>query len=248
MIRPFTLLCLAACCGSGLYLYTEKHRAELLDRQIAHVIHATEAARQTTSLLRAEWGLLNNPDRLRPMAAKYLALTPMQPSQWVQVSDLGARLPAVVPPGQTGGTDDGTVVAGDSPAGDVPVVAAPADPGIRDVPAPALVATAKPAAPNSAPHIAAAAARPSAKLVAHAAPKRPPPVTVADRDDGFVGRPLAHSAPLPLATPQPSRARVMSAMARPMRVTRPAVVVSTAVPSALGVRTAVPAPVPYGVQ
>ena len=38
MIRPFTVLCLLTACGSGLYLYSEKHRTGLLDRDIARVI------------------------------------------------------------------------------------------------------------------------------------------------------------------------------------------------------------------
>jgi hypothetical protein len=242
MIRPFTFLCLAAACGSGLYLYTEKHRAEMLDRQIAHVIRATEAARQTTSLLHAEWGLLNNPDRLRPMAEKYLSLTTMQPSQWVQLADLGSKLPPPAPPGQTGGTDEGAMAANDPVPPDAPLVPAPANPGVPELASVAapVVAPGKPQEPPHAP-----AAKPVVKL-AHAAPKKP--VTLADRDTTLANHPLARSTPLPLATPQPARARVMAAMARPMpmRLAPPAVV--GAVPSALGVRSAVPAPVPYGAQ
>jgi hypothetical protein len=240
MIRPFTFLCLAAACGSGLYLYTEKHRAEMLDRQIAHVIRQTEAARQTTSLLHAEWGLLNNPDRLRPMAEKYLSLTTMQPAQWVQLADLGNKLPPPAPPGQTGGTDDGVVAANDPAPPDASPVPAPANPGVPE--AQPVAAPAKPPQPPHPP-----ATKPVVKL-AHATPKKAAPVTLADRDAPLSNHPLARSTPLPLATPQPARARVMAAMARPMpmRVAPPAVV--SAVPSALGVRSAVPAPVPYGAQ
>ena len=72
MIRPFTVLCLLAACGSGLYLYSEKHRTGLLDRDIGRVIYATEAARARTGLLRAEWALLNEPGRLQDMAGRYL--------------------------------------------------------------------------------------------------------------------------------------------------------------------------------
>jgi hypothetical protein len=235
MIRPFTFLTLAAACGSGLYLYTEKHRAELLDRQIAHVIHTTEATRQTTSLLRAEWEVLNNPDRLRPMAQKYLNLVPLQPTQWVQMADLGARLPPPEAPGHTDGPDDAAAVAAsDTVAADVPVVAAPANPGVDETPP----ADAKPKPPQ----------KPTTRLVAHAAPKRRPPVALANDDEPPLHtNPLAHSAPLALATPQPARARVVSAMARPVQAApRPAVV--TAMPSALGLRTSVPAPVPMGAE
>jgi hypothetical protein len=246
MIRPFTFLCLAAACGSGLYLYTEKHRAEMLDREIAHVIRATEAARQTTSLLHAEWGLLNNPDRLRPMAEKYLALTTMQPAQWVQLADLGSKLPPPAPPAPTGGTDDGAVAANDPVPPDAPLVPAPANPGVPEA-QPVGMPEAQPVAVPARPAAHAPAVKPVVKL-AHAAPKKPAPVTLADRDAPLSNHPLARGTPLPLATPQPARARVMAAMARPMpmRVAPPVVV--SAVPSALGVRSAVPAPVPYGAQ
>jgi hypothetical protein len=271
MIRPFTFLCMVACVGSGLYLYTEKHSAEMLDRQIAHVIRAKEAARQRTGLLRADWALLNEPGRLQAMADQYLALKPMAPNQFVQMADLGAHLPAPVAQPQPGTTDDTATdaaqdVAADAPANpaqaaDVALKAAPADPGIADTqsrPAPDLVARNAPA-PHAAP-----------KLVAHAAPKKQPhPVALADRDGYGRDNPLAHSAPLPLATPQPVGARVMAAMARPDRAHnvhsaiggwtggRP-VVAAAALPrtlapapyvgSALAGSGSLPPPVPYGAQ
>jgi hypothetical protein len=81
--------------------------------------------------------------------------------------------------------------------------------------------------------------------------------------DGY-GRdnPLAHSAPLPLATPQPG-VRVMSAMARPVHsslggwsAARPAVMTATPsalgassyVGSALGGRGSLPPAIPLGAQ
>jgi len=98
MIRPFTFLCMLSTVGSGLYLYTEKHSAEMLDRQIGRAIHGTQAARERTGLLRAEWAVLNDPARLQTMADQYLALKPMAPGQFVQMADLGGRLPAPVAP------------------------------------------------------------------------------------------------------------------------------------------------------
>jgi hypothetical protein len=221
MIRPLTLICLAAAFGSGMYLYTEKHRAILLDRDIAHAIRGTEAARERTGLLRAEWALLNDPGRLQEMSDKYLQLKPMAPGQFVQLADLSTRLPAVPPPAPAGTTDDA------APA-DAPVVAddAPAASPAPAPEAPALVAKAEP--PRAAPvHVAA-------HQLARVTPKKPAhPAALADRDTYAHESPLAHGTPLPLAgMPQPP-ARVMSAMARPMRMpARPAVI--TAYPSAIG--------------
>jgi hypothetical protein len=259
MIRPLTFLCMLAAVGSGLYLYTEKHSAELLDRQITKTVHATEAARERTGLLRAEWALLNEPGRLQAMADQYLALKPMAPTQFVQMADLGSRLPAPVAQSaqQASPTDD------DSSAPDALPTPSPADPGIN----PAPVADAKPAPEAVAAKQAkkpAAPAHTTAKLVAHASPHKPAhPVAVASGDGIGRDNPLAHSAPLPLATPQPAGARVMSAMARPVHThlggwsgARPAVM--TATPTALGSgayigsalagRGSLPPPVPMGAQ
>ncbi len=240
MIRPLTFICLLAAFGSGLYLYSEKHRAILLDRDIAHAIHGTEAARERTGMLRAEWALLNDPGRLQAMADKYLTLKTMAPGQFVQLAELSTRLPPVAPPGYPDSADD----AAADPAAALPPGAAPPDaatPGatplaaappasLPDAPAAnsaAVVALAEPMHPAAPVHVAA-------KQVAHAAPKKTArPVALADRDEPFHGTPLQRGTPLPLAG-LPTRARMMSAMAHtsPSYAPRPRMV--TATPSAIG--------------
>jgi hypothetical protein len=241
MIRPFTCLCLLAAFGSGMYLYAEKHRAELLERQIARVMHETEAARQRAGLLRADWALLNDPTRLQDMADKYLALKPMAPSQFVQLADLSNHLPAVVvaPPG--GATDD-DAVAQDTPAPAADVAAAPA-----------AAPEAMPVVKLAEKQVPATTAHAGTKVFAHAASKKPPhPVAVADREAPIHNGPMAPSGPLPLASPQPMGARVMSAMAHAGHLSaRPAVASALGaayVGSALGGRTSLPPPVPLGAQ
>ncbi len=71
MIRPFTLRLHAAWpAASGLYLYQCKHRAQMLDREIGSTVKQTEAARERIGMLRAEWALLNEPDRLAELAPR----------------------------------------------------------------------------------------------------------------------------------------------------------------------------------
>lgn len=245
MIRPLTFLTLFAAIGSGMYLYTEKHRAELLDRQIAHIIRQTEAARERTGLLRAEWALLNEPGRLQTMADQYLQLKPMAPSQFVQMADLASRLPAPLPPNTTSATDTDTTddaAVAQTPAPDAQTVPAPEVPVAGEpaaVPAPPVAPPPKPARP---------------KMVAQARPKHSTHTGVADRmpHDGL----LAHGAPLPLASPQPVGARVMSALARPVATARPRIVAATPsmlapspyVGSSLGTRSSLPPPVPLGMS
>jgi hypothetical protein len=237
MIRPTTMLCMIAAFGSGLYLYSEKHRTEMLDRKIASVFKATQAAHERTGLLRAEWAGLNDPERLQDLAGKYLALQPMAPAQLVPLSELAKRLPAPSAVAPEGSTDD-DVADADAPSDmnkagtDKPDAAPPAASPAEDAP--------KPDVP---------------KIIAHADIKPRPPhhVTLARTEPPHDQvRPIG--APLPLAAPQPVGAAYMSALARPLPARRqPSVVAAvpsypTASPyvgSALGGRGSLPPPVPY---
>jgi hypothetical protein len=98
MTRPLTCLTLLAAAGAGLYLYQSKHQAQLLDHEINRVVHTTDQTRERTNMLRAEWALLNEPERLATLAAQHLSLQTVVPAQFTQLADLGSRLPPVGPP------------------------------------------------------------------------------------------------------------------------------------------------------
>ncbi len=74
MIRPMTCLSLLAALGAGLYLYQEKHTAQMLDRDITRTVKQADQARDRIGLLKAEWALLNEPERLQGLAAQHLQL------------------------------------------------------------------------------------------------------------------------------------------------------------------------------
>ncbi|GGJ06594.1 cell division protein FtsL [Neoroseomonas lacus] len=93
MIRPLTLITLCAAAGAGLYLYQVKHSVSELDRELRDVNRRTEQARERTQVLRAEWAMLNEPDRLRQVAQRYLPLDAMMPTQFVRLSEIERRLP-----------------------------------------------------------------------------------------------------------------------------------------------------------
>ena len=93
MIRPFTLICMLLACGSGLYLYQAKHRVQLLDRDIAQTVQATSAARDRAGMLRTEWTLLNDLERLRVLADQHMQLRPVAPGQFTSLAELANRLP-----------------------------------------------------------------------------------------------------------------------------------------------------------
>lgn len=96
MIRPFTLLCFAAFAGAGAWLYQVKHQVAMQDRELVEIRRQTEQARQRLDILRAEWALVNEPDRLRQTASRVLSLEPMQPQHFVRPTDLDRRLPGAV--------------------------------------------------------------------------------------------------------------------------------------------------------
>ncbi len=130
MIRPFTALCVLLAGSSGLYLYTEKHRTTVLDQQISKIVQDTQHIRQRTAMLRAEWALLNQPDRLHALSARFLPdLQPMMPNQFVQLSALARRLPEVaqaasVPPSPSPHAVLPTAAPARVPAGEVVLAAA----------------------------------------------------------------------------------------------------------------------------
>ena len=94
MISPLTFVTLLLAAVTGLWLYHTKHRAEVLDRQIARTLGQVAASRERIGLQRAEWALLNEPRRLGTIARQHLGLRPLATSQYATVPDLGSRLPS----------------------------------------------------------------------------------------------------------------------------------------------------------
>ncbi|WP_077395702.1 cell division protein FtsL [Bombella intestini] len=96
MIRFVTLLCAAMAAGSGLFLYTKKHETLVLNQDIRKTIEDTRRIQQQTAILRTQWALLNQPDRLNALAQRVLPeMNQVDPTQFVQLTDLRKRLPAI---------------------------------------------------------------------------------------------------------------------------------------------------------
>ncbi len=96
MIRPFTLACMVAAAGSGLYLYQTKHQAQMLDREIARATKAADAARERAGEKRAEYALLNDPSRLQELASAHLvSLQETTPTQFTTIAEFDHRLPPI---------------------------------------------------------------------------------------------------------------------------------------------------------
>ena len=243
MIRPFTLLCMVAACGSGLYLYQTKHRVMLLDRDITQTVQATSAARERAGVLRTEWTLLNDLERLRALSDQYLQLRPVAPSQFTTLAELTNRLPAPRAPepepepaatpallsnGAAGPADEPDTDLASLPTPPVPPPVLPHPVQVASVQAPAPQILAKDPAKEAAREAAAKAA---AKATAEATAAR-----AAER------RQMAEAAPRPLPAPRPATsmpASVPSSGPTAAVYTQPQA-------SSLGMatRTALPPPVP----
>jgi cell division protein FtsL len=80
----FVNVCLVLALGALAYvIYEVKYEARALDEKIAVLQKDIEAERDGVAVLRAEWSLLNRPERIERLALKYLKLGPARPSQLV---------------------------------------------------------------------------------------------------------------------------------------------------------------------
>lgn len=59
--------------------------------EIAGLKHKIAGEKDTLSVLRAEWSLLNQPDRLQRLAEKYLELEPLKPALLSSLNDIQHR-------------------------------------------------------------------------------------------------------------------------------------------------------------
>lgn len=221
MIRPVTCVCFLLACGSGLYLYQSKHRVQVLDREIEKTVHGTDALREQTRVLHAEWTLLNDPQRLQALADQFLSLKTVAPGQFTSMADLDSRLPAIRPPEPPPALvaqspepvpveEPPPVAALPTPPKPVNVAATatpprpsperrpvPPRPVVAEVVSPRVVATPVPAAPR--PIVAAELARPAPpRIVPVAMPASQAPTAFGGSALG-----MAHSASLPPPQPMP---------------------------------------------
>jgi hypothetical protein len=103
MIRPVTVFCGLFALSSGLYLYHAKHEVELIDKHIDQIATETAVLRAGSRRMLDEWIRLGEPEQLHKYSDQYLGLKTIMPSQFVRLTDLPNRLPAIhiEPPEET---------------------------------------------------------------------------------------------------------------------------------------------------
>jgi cell division protein FtsL len=72
-------------------IYQVKYEARALDEEIASLGKQIDEERDALAVLRAEWSLLNRPERIERLAQKYLKLSPAQPRQLVTIDSVSDR-------------------------------------------------------------------------------------------------------------------------------------------------------------
>lgn len=72
-------------------IYQVKYEARGLDTDIASLGRNIDEERDAIAVLRAEWSLLNRPERIERLAQKYLKLAPAKPLQLVTLDTVTDR-------------------------------------------------------------------------------------------------------------------------------------------------------------
>jgi hypothetical protein len=241
MIRPFTILCFCAFAGAGAWLYQVKHQVATQDRELRGIWREIEQARDRTSILRAEWALLNEPDRLRQVVQRHLPLEPMQPQQFTRLPEMERRLPAAI---AFAGAPN--LFVPETPAGANIMLAATQAPAPATAPEPARAAA--PATRRPAPATVQAMAEAPRTDSLHAAEAPAPQVLAA-----AVAAQRATRAAQPASVPRPAaplrempvrevQGRDLPARQAPPREVQPAVHVTPVRPAAPAIRTTQAAP------
>ena len=92
MIRFLNIVAAAALIGSAVYAYTIKYQTIYRADQIAKLTRQIQQERDGLNMQRAEWAHLTRPDRIAPLADKYLTdLEMTRPNQIVTFAQLPDR-------------------------------------------------------------------------------------------------------------------------------------------------------------
>lgn len=84
-------------------IYQAKYEARELDERIAVLHKEIDEERDALAVARAEWSLLNRPERIERLAQKYLKLSPAQPKQLVILDEVSERDFERLAPAETSG-------------------------------------------------------------------------------------------------------------------------------------------------
>ena len=91
MLRFVNLCLVLGLVALAYVIYQVKYEARALDEEIVSLGKQVDQERDALAVLRAEWSLLNRPERIERLAQKYLKLAPTEPRQLVSVDTVSHR-------------------------------------------------------------------------------------------------------------------------------------------------------------
>lgn len=92
MIKILHVVAIASLIGSAGYAYSIKYDTIYHAEELARLNAAVDLERDAVAVLRAEWALLNRPDRVQALADAHLPdIVPMEASRLAQFGDLPER-------------------------------------------------------------------------------------------------------------------------------------------------------------
>jgi len=91
MLRFVNICLVLGLVALAYVIYQVKYEARGLDAEIASIGKKIDEERDAIAVLRAEWSLLNRPERIERLAQKYLKLAPAKPLQLVTVDTVSDR-------------------------------------------------------------------------------------------------------------------------------------------------------------
>jgi cell division protein FtsL len=91
MLRFVNICLVLGLVALAYVIYQVKYEARALDEEIASLNKDIDTERDGLAVLRAEWSLLNRPERIERLAEKFLKLAPVQPRQLVTLDSVTDR-------------------------------------------------------------------------------------------------------------------------------------------------------------
>jgi cell division protein FtsL len=91
MLRFVNICLILGLIALAYVIYQVKYQAHALDDQIVSLNKKIDSERDALAALRAEWSLLNRPERIERLAEKYLKLAPARPEQLVPLDEVKDR-------------------------------------------------------------------------------------------------------------------------------------------------------------
>jgi cell division protein FtsL len=90
--------------------YHVKYDAQRAVKQLKQIDQDLDAEKARERALEADWSLLNEPTRLQKLAAKHLALAPVEAKQVAAIGELKSRLQVLTASGEPETPADGRIV------------------------------------------------------------------------------------------------------------------------------------------